>query len=316
MADLKKMETKYKGIFTKLKKVSPKVKTNTLYVYLRNLDRLHKLNNEGDLPSSGEWLKNKQLLEKFDKLNLSRRRLLSVAAVKGAKAYGIVLPNWTERLSKASDAYEKLRLKRRITAKEKSKWPKDGLQSLLKAAKEEQRLVKKVMKKNNKKLKDLLTIQRALVLLMYAHHPLRLDFADMNVKPPEKDKQENFLFKKPREGWTILLRRYKTFKSKGELKIKIKRSVSVFLTKFVPILQELTTHGKLLTNNRGDALSRNGLSKLLQKLTAQHFDKGFSTQLIRVLFATQHSSEIMKAKELTDELQHSLAQSVRYTRST
>jgi hypothetical protein len=95
----------------------------------------------------------------------------------------------------------------------------------------------------------------------------------------------------------------------------MKRQVSLALTKFVPIVEKLTEHGKLLTNSKGGALTRNGLSKLLTKLTQYHLGKkGFSASLIRVLSATKHKDVLEKASEITKGLQHNLKQSLRYSR--
>jgi hypothetical protein len=87
------------------------------------------------------------------------------------------------------------------------------------------------------------------------------------------------------------------------------------LTMFVPLVEKLTTHGKLLTNTKGDALTRNGLSKMLTKLTKHHLGKkGFSASLIRVLSATKHKDILEKAEEITKGMQHNLKQSLRYSR--
>ena len=63
MASPDKMKARYKGFYTKLKKVSPKVTDQTIYVYLRNVSRLHNLTHDSDtLPASGDWLKSKKLI--------------------------------------------------------------------------------------------------------------------------------------------------------------------------------------------------------------------------------------------------------------
>jgi hypothetical protein len=256
----------------------------------------------------------KKLLAKFDGLDLNKRRLLSVAAVKALKVYGVTSEEWNKRLHRASDAYDKLRNKRHVTSKESGKWPKNGFQSLRNAAKDEKLLIKKILKKPEKTFKDLLKIQSWVVLFLYSFHPVRLDFADVNLGKPVKGQNENYLFKFPRKGWGLTLRKYKTAKFRGETKIKIARAPSRALSMFVPLVKRLTTHGKFLTNSAGKPLSRNGLSKLLTKLTKKHLGVGFSASLIRVLFSTEHVKTIEDAAKISHEMMHNLEQTLAYTR--
>jgi len=315
MASHEKMKTRYKDFYKKMHKVSPNVTEQTLYVYLRNVTRLYKLTHETDtVPATGAWLSEKKLYDTFDKLDLSKRRLLSVAAVKAAKAYGVKDEEWQKRLAKASDAYDKHRVKRKITEKEKSKWP-DSLDALHKAAKQQKIISRRSLNRKTKTLKDLLEIQKWVILVLYANHPIRLDFADVHLGKPEAGKQLNYLHRDKRKPWTLTLRKYKTAKYRGETVILMKRQASMALSMFVPLVKELTEHGKLLTNTRGQALSRNALSKLLTKLTKYHLGKkGFSAGLNRVLFSTKNKEVLEKASEITQGMQHNLKQSLRYSR--
>ena len=315
MATAAKMKAKYGAFYEKLHKTSQNLSVQSVYVYLRNISRLRGLLHDSEeLPESGKWLLEKKLLSKFDTLDLNKRRLMSVAAVKALKAYGLSSPEWNKRLARASDAYDKQRKKRHITKKESSNWPSKGFQSLRDAAKDEKLLIKKVLKKPEKNLKDLIRIQNWVILFLYSFHPIRLDFADVFLEKPVKDKKENYLFKVPRKGWVLTLRKYKTAKFRGETQIKIARAPSRALTLFVPLVKQLTTHGKLLTNSTGGPLSRNGLSKLLKKLTKKHLGVGFSASLIRVLFSTENIKTIEDASKISKEMMHNLEQSLAYTR--
>ena len=111
------------------------------------------------------------------------------------------------------------------------------------------------------------------------------------------------------------MREYKTAKTRGEVQIKMSRPVSLAFTKVTPWIKELTKHGKLLTNIRGGALSRNGLSKLLTRLTEKLLgNKGFSASLIRVLKSTKHRDILEKSKALADEMMHSAKENLAYSR--
>lgn len=316
MASDEKMKTKYGTLYEKVKKASGKITTQSLYVYMRNLSRLYSLTHETDeIPEgNGKWLLDKNLLEKFDKQDLNKKRLFSVAAVKGLKAYKLQSVEWNQRLSGASEKYDKIRAKRKITTKESKMWPKSGYQSLRKAAKDEKVSLRRLLKKPDKSLKDLLKIQSYIILFLYSYHPLRLDFADVLVKKPEKGTKNNYLYKTPRIGWQLTLRSFKTAKFRGETVIKMARAPSRALSMFVPVLKSVVKHDKLLTNASGNPLSRNGLSKLLKKLTQKHLGVGFSASLIRVLFSTENVSTIEKAAQIQDEMGHNMKQSLAYAR--
>ena len=93
------------------------------------------------------------------------------------------------------------------------------------------------------------------------------------------------------------------------------RPVSLALSKVVPWIKKLTSHGKLLSNISGRPLTRNGLSKLLTRLTSKLLGRqGFSASLIRVLKSTKYKKELEKSKELSDEMLHSQKQSYQYSR--
>ena len=317
MATPEKMKQRYGALYEKMRKASAKISDQSLYVYLRNLSRLYGLIHESEvIKGDGSWLTKKPLFEAYDKLDLNRKRLFSVAAVKGLKAYGKTSEEWNRRLAKASESYDKQRAKRKITTKEQSKWPKNGYQSLRKAARDEKLLIKKSLKRETKTLKDLLAIQNYLILFLYSYHPVRLDFADVFVKKPEAGTKQNYLYKAPRKGWQLTLRSYKTAKFRGETVIKIDRAPSRALSMFVPILKSIVKHDKLLTNASGNPLTRNGLSKLLTKLTRKHLGVGFSASLIRVLFSTKNREVIEKAAKIQDEMGHNMKQSLAYTRKS
>jgi hypothetical protein len=93
------------------------------------------------------------------------------------------------------------------------------------------------------------------------------------------------------------------------------RPASLALTKFVSLAKGLVKHNKLLSNIRGEPLSRNGLSKLLTRLTQKLLGKkGFSASLIRVLKASKYRKELETTKALADEMMHDPKQSYLYSR--
>lgn len=299
----------------KMAKVCRNCTGRTIDVYVRNTLRLAKLLDKESIPGKGAWLTSEPLLKAFDKLDLNKRRLLATAAVKSLDAYGIKRSaKWGERLATAAEEYDTKRDKRERSEKEKARWPSKGFDSLRRAAKMQKQQIGPSLRAKKHTVKTLFQIQKWALLVLYSEHALRLDWADVLLKKPDET-EHNFIFKYPRKGWILTLRRYKTAKSRGTTTLKMSRSASMVLTKLVPIVKAVTTHGYLLSNSSGDRLSRNGLSKLLTRITERLLgNKGFSATMIRVLKATKFSKTLEKSSELAKEMMHSQEQNYRYSR--
>jgi len=304
----------------KLQAVCKKCSAASVKVYVRNALRLYRLvtPDAAELPETGAWLTKPALYKEFDALDLNKRRLLSTAAIKSLDAYGKDrVKAWGDRLTTASDEYDKIREKRGKTEKEILKWPaKGGYDALKRAARMQKQQSRHVFTKQTKTVKDLWEIQKWLILQLYSNHALRLDFADVFLeKPGGGEGTKNYLHKYRRKGWILTLNVYKTAKFRGAQEIKMNRSASIALSKVVPWIKELTTHGKLLTNRLGGPLSRNGLSKLLTRITEKLLGrKGFSASLIRVLKATKFAKELEISKKLSEEMLHTQKQNFEYSR--
>ena len=296
-------------------KVCVKCTDRTVDVYVRNTLRLAKLVDKDSIPAKGAWLTTEPLLKAFDKLDLNKRRLLSTAAVKSLDAYGIKRSQkWGDRLNSAAEEYDRLREKRERSDKEKARWPSKGFDSLKKAARMLKQQIGSSLRAKKHTVKTLFNITKWALLVLYSEHALRLDWADVLLKKPDES-ENNFLYRDPRKGWILTLRRYKTAKSRGTTTLKMSRSASMVLTKLVPIVKAVTTHGYLLSNSTGDRLTRNGLSKLLTRLTERLLgNKGFSATMIRVLKATKHAKTLEKSSELAKEMMHSQEQNYKYSR--
>ena len=303
---------------TKMKKVCTNCSESSIKVYVRNTLRLAKLVDPSaqHVPATGSFLEDPKIFKAFGKLNLNQRRLLSTAAVKSLDAFGMKRSGkWSKLLASAAEEYDRQREKGLRSTKEKQRWPtKGGYDALKRAAKLQKQLIPQQLAKEDKTLRDLWEIQKWLILTLYASHALRLDFADVHLERPSND-QKNYLFKYKRKGWILTLNVYKTAKFRGTQEIKMSRPASLVLSLVTPWIKKLTTHGKLLTNIVGGALSRNGLSKLLTRLTQRLLGKhGFSASLIRVLKATKFRKTLLKSKELSDEMLHSQKQNLAYSR--
>ena len=300
----------------KLKPTCTNCTDSTITVYAHNILRLYRLVKPGSegVPATGGWLKDKSLYKKFDSQKLSARRVLSVAAVKANKMYkNVKNEDWTIRMNRTVEEYEKQRDKRIKTPREQSRWPTKGYDSL-KTAAEKLKKEFKTQIANTKTTSDLYKVQQYIILKLYSEHALRLDWADVKVQKPEKDQKWNYLFKDKRKGWTLVVRKFKTEKFMGEQTIKVARPAALALTMFVPKVEKLTDHGFLLSTKGGKKLSRQGLSILLSRTTEKHMGKRISSQIIRVLKATKFRAATEKAAEVAKEMMHSEKQHMQYTK--
>ena len=300
----------------KLKPTCTNCTDSTITVYAHNILRLYRLVKPGSegVPASGGWLKDKSLYKKFDSQKLSARRVLSVAAVKANVMYkNEKNEDWTIRMNRTVEEYEKQRDKRIKTPREQARWPTKGYDSL-KTAAEKLKKEFKTQIANTKTTSDLYKVQQYIILKLYSEHALRLDWADVKLKKPEKDQKWNYLFKDKRKGWTLVVRKFKTEKFMGEQTIKVARPAALALTMFVPKVEKLTDHGFLLSTKGGKKLSRQGLSILLSRTTEKYMGKRISSQIIRVLKATKFRAATEKAAEVAKEMMHSEKQHMQYTK--
>ena len=116
------------------------------------------------------------------------------------------------------------------------------------------------------------------------------------------------------KGWHIILNEFKTKKSEGAKKFKLNLANQRILNKFIPAVRKLTSHGYLLSNTRGDRMTKQVLSKRLMQITSQRIGKKFSVQLLRILYAMKNRGTIETAAEVSDKLLHSQKQSLQYAK--
>ena len=140
------------------------------------------------------------------------------------------------------------------------------------------------------------------MLLFFCEIPLRNELA--SVKIDNITKQHDNHFQKNKAGYTLILNDHKTKKAVGSRTHKISKSIARILNKFIPFVRKVTEHGYLLTTARGNRMSMNALSKYLAKITKSHFGTGFSSQIIRILFAQSKIAGLEAAKEAQESLGH------------
>ena len=295
-----------------LRKKKSTLKASSQDTYIRNIKRLRKVKHELPIPvKDSKWLAEKSLFEWYDKQPLSVRRHMATAANIAYQIYGGENKQWKSRQSKSMEEFDEHRRKRLLSDKQKKAMPEKGFDSLKRVVTQMKRELQHVMKSIDN-VKDLIRVQDLVILSLYYELPLRLDYATLKTKRVTG----NCIYKsvvKPR-GWHIILSDFKTAKSLGPKTFKLKPANQRLLNKFIPAVQKLTKHGFLLTNRKGEKMSKQVLSKRLMTLTQARIGKRFSTQLLRILYAMKNRDVIESAKEVSDKLLHSAKQSLQYAK--
>ena len=299
----------------KLREKKSTLKVSSQDTYIRNIKRLRKVKNDLPIPpTESKWLNSKPLLEWFDKQPLSVRRHMATAANIALSIYGKKdNKEWKNRQRKSMEQFDEQRRKRELTAKQKEKIPEKGFDALKKVVTQMKRELSHILKKKITSLADLLRVQDLIILSLYYEYPLRLDFATLKT---EQNKKNNSIYKnkKKPQGWHITLHEFKTAQSLGSKTFKLGKANQRLLNKFIPAVKELTSHGYLLTNQKGGKMSKQVLSKKLMKLTKARIGKTFSVQLLRILYAMKNRDVIESAKQVSSKLLHSQEQSLQYAK--
>ena len=296
------------GFVERFKKKNKKLAPASVRTYLSTIKRLGKMaKTKTEWPENGQWLSQKGLLGKVKALPLNARKILAASAVKAASVYGTKVPAWDRLMNTSTSAYEKQREARKKTPREKALWQDYG-----KVYKGGVALWDKVPgDPDTWKASDLRNAQKAYLLLLYGKHTPRLL---ETLKLPGKSGPNQLL--KTKRGYKIILRDYKTAKSRGPSEFKLDTVLTEPTEKLTKAAARLNKHGFVFTNSRGGPLSKSSFSKLITSSMRKAGLKGVSAQLLRVFKASEPETQkiIEKAKELEQEMGHSSRENKRYSK--
>ena len=286
-------------------------------VYFRNARRLYRLIDEdGDIPNTGDWLGKKSLIEKYKKLPLHIRRHLSVAAVKSSKAYKRNTDAWSVKMYKDANAYERQRSKNKRSEKETKAWPKGGFKAVKKAAAEQWKRVKVLLQRDTKpNLATLYKYQLFIILKLFSEVPFRNLFPTFSLKKSDG----NYIARPKKGNWSFVVNKHKTSKTQGPKEVKLSRANTMALRKFVAYKNTVpeVEHDFLLSNKSGSKMSKATMGKAVHRVTKELLGEGFGSRLIRVLASTELKPEIDKVEALRKKMLHAPGskQTKEYTRS-
>ena len=298
----------------KLKSVCKSCTKATIKTYARNIRRVYGLTHTSkEATLDSKWL-NDTLLKKIKDLPLNVRRHLSIAAVKFAQAVKApqkTIEKFTEQMLDDSLKYKQKRGKNEWSDKELAKKPKGGMKSIKKASTQILAKVKRLIENEKEpQLKTLFKYQAYLLLKLYLEVPLRNLFATLDLD----DKKTNNYIKTGKGNSTLVIRHHKNSKKTGGTEIKLSRAATMAVRKFLKYKDKVHDKRFLLTNMKGEKLSKQSLSKMLHRVTSDTLGKAFGSRMIRVLAATEKKDEIQQVQKLAKNMLHSVEQQATYVR--
>ena len=218
---------------------------------------------------------------------------------------------WGDRIKIDSDEYKKKRSKHEKTPTEKDKWT--GFRSLKKASTEFRRSIGHVFKSNSYTTRDLFLYTKFLVIRFYSSIAFRNDLATLKITPSETD---NVL--KPKKGglFQIIMRKFKASNKIGDITIEVDKNLSKVLKKYIKYRNQVSkvTHDFLLSNSKGQPLSKRMVGNILREITSRYLGKTFATRQIRIMKATDDSPIVASALKVSSQQLHGLKQHLDYMR--
>ena len=295
-----------KDLKKQIEQFRPTLKQNSINAYLIVLK---KLNNNKDYQNL-DFLKNKKdidlILEKL-KLTTRRNYITAVLVVLQAVKYDDqnLLNYYRNLVNDYNEEYTTKMSTNTKSEKQEANWLE--LSELDKIREDYAARVKKLDLKNKIKIKpsEFSLLQEYLVSALYTLlPPIRLDYSPMLVVKSEKDMKEgsNYLINSGRNKKKFIINEYKNVKSKGQQIITVPSKLNSILN--LVLKYNDTEH--LLLNNRKQALSSNGLGKLITSVF-KPTGKQITINLLRSMFISQNidMTAINNAKVLADAMGHS-----------
>ena len=295
-----------KDLKKNIEEFRPTLKQNSINAYLIVLK---KLNNNKDYQNL-DFLKNKKdidlILEKL-KLTTRRNYITAVLVVLQAVKYDDqnLLNYYRNLVNDYNEEYTAKMSTNTKSEKQEANWVE--LSELDKIREDYAARVKKLDLKNKIKIKpsEFSLLQEYLVSALYTLlPPIRLDYSPMLVVKSEKDMKEgnNYLINSGRNKKRFVINEYKNVKSKGQQIITVPSKLNSILN--LVLKYNDTEH--LLLNNRKQALSSNGLGKLITSVF-KPTGKQITINLLRSMFISQNidMEAINNAKNLADAMGHS-----------
>ena len=300
-----------------------KCKRSSCRTYASVLMRIHREFSKKKFNINLKWLSDDagSILGKIKKLqnvniqrNLVGTGLVALGILEDKKNQDI----WNKYLKELNQQKAELMKSGELTGKQKSAWIDwKEIVKLRKMVNRRVNLTKLYERPFNRK--DFLVLQRLLILSLLTMLPgvARLDYATIRIIGKKKFEKlpnqtaENYLVTGPR--MKIIFQKYKTAKTYGVVNIpvaKYSRPLQRLLQKHVRFLHEnFPENDCLFLNQNLTCMSRNSLTKFLQRMFKEFFKKNVSVTMLRHIFLTNKydKKQLEEQAETSKFMMHSPA---------
>ncbi len=278
----------------KIKVLKPNLKDSSVNLYLTNLKKIYR-----DIECDGKKeaicnFDNLNFLDDFDRVmesladentNTTKNRLIAiVVSLQATKANPKLVERYTKEMIELANQSNENYRRQEKTEKQKENWIE--YEDLVRLANEMLSRLKKhsILTKEELTRAEYNLLQEYILLRFYLSFPLRNDLADVRIidSKEKDDKKDNFLLV-DEDNISLILNDYKTAKTFGSQEYKIDKKFS----KIIRIFLKHNKSGFFITkSNRTEAITPNGITKLLNRLFKREVDKTISTSMIRHITAT------------------------------
>jgi len=297
----------------KIHKLKPNLKESSIKLYITNLKRIYReiecngrkdICNFDNLDFLNDYERVMQTLED-ENLNTKKNRLIAiVVSLQATKANPKLIERYTKEMIELAEQSNEQYKKQEKTDKQKENWV--DYEDLVRLANEMLGRLKKhsILTKDELSRAEYNLLQEVVLLRFYLNFPIRNDLADVRVisDKSEDDKKNNFLLVDG-DHISLLLNEYKTAKTFGPQEYIMDKKFS----KIVRIFLKHNKSGYFITkSNRTEAITPNGITKLLNRLFKRELDKTISTSMIRHITATydkRNDKTLAELEELKKKVQ-------------
>lgn len=298
-------------------------KRSSARVYSSNLSRIHReFLSHTKYSQDLKWLKesHKLLLQKLKKVeNLNTQRNLLAAALVGFDLLKVTKARepYVEQIAVLNDKQKNAPAER--TAKQQAKhvdW-----KQIIKLRRLLTRTVRLGKYYTRKKLlrREFQVMQQNLVLHLYTEiPPVRNDWSTVRFMKvsewddlTEDEKKTDNILVMGRGAYHVYWADYKTVKKHGVIQQVIPKPLQSLLKKHIKFIKlHFPENDHLLLNTIGTPMSRNGLTKFMQRMFYRHFRTKTSTSALRSIFlshkfdrkALDEQARVAKAMHHTTEV--------------
>jgi hypothetical protein len=280
-----------------IQKARPNLKLNSLRSYLITLKKL----NGDEKPDNLNYLKKtNEIMEQINEFKLPTQRnkltsLLVVLTAYNKEEFDTAETFYRKELENRNKEYNDYIGTHSKSEKQEKNWIQlDELKKIMKQYK------KDALESPNKK-----NIQKYLVSALYLlQPPKRLVYSNMKIidSRKEDDGENNFLLTLGRNKKYFILNSYKTIEKHGKKEVLVPKEINTIINMWLKV----NNTDNFLLNNRGEALSANGLGKYI-KVLFKKTGKEVTVNLLRNIYVSEHINidVLKKNQEIADSMNHS-----------